>query len=428
MNTVLILTYYWPPAGGPGVQRVLKFAKYLPSFGWRPVILTVANGEYPAIDETLLNDIADQCAVYKTPSLEPFALYRSFTGQKSGDKISTFVLTEDSQAGLTKRFASFIRGNIFIPDARIGWKPYAVQQGMRLMQNEDVNLIFSTAPPMSTHLIAKRLAKKSGLPWVADFRDPWTDVFYYHNLKRTRAAITLDKRLEKSVLSSANAVITVSPTIQKLFETKAPNNYHVIPNGYDGDDFLHIEPAPDDNKIHIVHAGHLAVNQNPVGLWNALKQVLDTNITFEQKLQIDFYGSIHSDVHHSLQDAGLLPYSIFHNYIPHDKLVAVMKRAALLLFVIPDTSYAKGIPTSKLFDYMGAGRPILGIGPEDGDAAQFINQAQVGRVIDDSNQNELVHVLRSVTSDQFQIDNGNMSHFTRSELTKSLAHILNKAL
>lgn len=427
MKTVLILTYYWPPAGGPGVQRVLKFAKYLPFFGWRPVILTVANGEYPAMDDSLVKDTAEDLSVYKTASLEPFFLYRQFTGQKSDDKISTFVLTEDSQAGFKKRLASFVRGNIFIPDARIGWKPYAVKQGMRLIKNENIDLIFSTAPPMSTHLIAKTLAKKSGLPWVADFRDPWTDVFYYHNLKRTKAAVAVDKRLEKSVLSSANAVITVSSMMKELFQRKASNTYHVIPNGFDTDDFDTIAAAPDDGKIHIVHAGHLAVNQNPVGFWAALQKVLKINPQLQHTLQLDFYGSIHSKVHQSLIEFNLESITNFHCYVPHDQLVAVMKRAALLLFVIPNTSYAKGIPTSKLFDYMGAGRPILGIGPEDGDAADFMRMAQCGQVIDDSNAKTLETFLKQL-GQSITLENENTMQFTRRVLTHNLANILKNVL
>ncbi len=427
LKKVLFITYYWPPAGGPGVQRVLKFAKYLPQFGWSPIILTVANGEYPAVDETLFKDIADDLPVYKTASLEPFSLYRKFTGQKADDKISTFVLTEDSQAGFKKRLATFIRGNLFIPDARIGWKPYAVKQGRHIINNENIDLIFSSAPPMSTHLIAQKLAQQSGVPWVADFRDPWTDVFYYHNLKRTRAAVALDRHLEKSVLAAADAVVTVSPTIEKLFQAKAPNSYHIVPNGFDPDDFARIAPAPDDGKIHFVHAGHLAVNQNPHGLWTALARLLESTSPLRHKLQLDFYGSIHSEVHRALVDSGLDKISRFHTYIPHDELVAVLKRAALLLFVVPETSYAKGIPTSKLFDYMGAGRPILGIGPEDGDAAVVMQQAQCGRVLDDSNAPALDEFLAQLDQ-PISLENKNISQFSRRALTENLAEILYNTL
>jgi glycosyltransferase involved in cell wall biosynthesis len=423
MKSVLIITYYWPPAGGPGVQRALKFAKYLPTFGWRPIILTVENGEYPAVDETLIKDISAQLVVNKTPSLEPYALYRALTGKKSTDKITTFVLTEDSR-GLGKKLASFIRGNLFIPDARIGWKPFAVKEGQRLIKEEKIDLIFSTAPPMSAHLIARSLAKKSVLPWIADFRDPWTDVFYYHRLKRTRMALALDRKLEKSVLGSANAVITVSPTIAKLFAAKASNSYHVIPNGFDEDDFHDRAPLPDDGKFHIVHAGHLASNQNPIGLWRTLKKMIDERPAFERKLQLDFYGAIHEKVRHSLTEHGLEHYAAFFDYIPHDQLLAVMKRAALLFFVVPDTTYAKGILTSKLFDYMGVGRLILGIGPEDGDAAEIIRQTRIGRMINDADHEQMLSffiLLQEKGAESFQYPA--TMPFTREHLTKLLAEV-----
>ena len=419
MKTVLILTYYWPPAGGPGVQRVLKFAKYLPFFGWRPIVLTVKNGEYPALDETLLLDVPADLSVYKTASLEPFALYRKLTGKRSDDRIATFVLTEES-SNLGHRFATFVRGNLFIPDARIGWKPFAQKTANRLVREHDIDLIFSTAPPMSTHLIGKSVAKQTARPWVADFRDPWTDVFYYHSLKRGKLAVAFDKRLEVSVLKSANAVVTVSPTLAELFEAKASNHCHVIPNGYDEEDFRSIPPLPDDGKKHFVHAGHLAGNQNPTGLWTALQKLIQSP-TLVKPLQLDFYGSIHANVRQSLEDFGLLDHCAFHGYIPHDELVAVMKRAALLYFVVPETSYAKGIPTSKLFDYMGAGRPILGIGPEDGDAAEFLKESQAGRVL--NTPDEILNFLTTVLSDNSPYTSRQTDSFTRKHLTEKLANV-----
>lgn len=391
MKTVLVITYYWPPAGGPGVQRALKFCKYLPQYGWRPVVLTVADGEYPAIDESLICDVSPDWPVYKTASLEPFSLYRRFTGRRKEDKISTFVLTEDAQGSLMQRLAALVRGNLFIPDGRIGWRPFAVQKGLQIIRREKVDLIFSTAPPMTAHLIAKTAARRSGLPWVADFRDPWTDVFYYHNLKRTRPALLLDRRLERSVLRTADAVVTVSPTIKYLLQLKAENRYFVITNGYDEADFEGIEPLPDDGRLHMVHTGHLAVNQNPTALWQALQRLVQRSQF--RNVSIDFYGSIHQAVRNSLADSGLLPFCRFYDYRPHREIVAAMKRAALLFFIVPETSYAKGIPTSKLFDYMGAGRPILGIGPTDGDAAEILRQSGAGVMAEPSDEQQVLMSL-----------------------------------
>jgi glycosyltransferase involved in cell wall biosynthesis len=264
---------------------------------------------------------------------------------------------------------------------------------------------------------------------VADFRDPWTDVFYYVNLKRIRLAVAIDKFLEKSVLTTANAVVTVSPTIAKLLHRKAANNYSVIYNGYDKDDFDKIEPLPDDGKFHILHAGHLAVNQNPVGLWTALKMFTEQNKTFAEKLQLDFYGSIHSRVRQALSDAGLQPFTKFYTYVSHEELVAVIKRAELLFFVVPDCAYAAGILTSKLFDYMGAGRPILGIGPEDGDAAAILFQNHLGNMVNASDRHEILTFLKLLFERQAPPQQtAATTLFTRRELTRSLADLFNRLL
>ncbi|MDZ7315784.1 MAG: glycosyltransferase family 4 protein [candidate division KSB1 bacterium] len=415
---VLVISYYWPPAGGPGVQRVLKFCKYLPLCGWEPIVLTVADGEYPAVDESLLQDVPPGLRIIRTSSFEPYALYRRLTGKKPDEKIATFVLTEDTQGTLLQRLAAFIRGNIFIPDARIGWLPFAVKAGAQIIRAQGVDLLFSSGPPMTAHLIARVLSKQTGRPWVADFRDPWTDVFYYHTLHRTCAALQLDRRLERSVLSSASAVVTVSPTLKNLFQKKAENDYFVIPNGFDEEDFI---PAPRDVVRRFVHAGHLAVNQNPVALWRAFRRIIEES---REPTVVEFYGSVHSEVRRSLAEEGLLPHCRFHGYLPHRQAAAAMVSAALLFFVIPETSYAKGIPTSKLFDYLGAGRPILGIGPPDGDAAEYLRAAQAGIVLapDDPEMTEKIIDLLSRQPGE------NRFLFSRRRQTVELAKLFDQLL
>src|SRR5690606_13755203 len=201
LKKVLIITYYWPPAGGSGVQRVLKFAKYLPEFGWEPVILTVENGEYPALDSSFEDDIPKGMKVYKTKALEPFHVYKALTGQSRDSKIDTNILKSESE-NLREKISKWIRLNIFIPDARIGWMAYAVRQGMEIIENENISLIISTSPPQSLQLSAMRIARKSKKPWVADFRDPWTSIAYYQKSKRFALTKKLDHYLEKKVLQS----------------------------------------------------------------------------------------------------------------------------------------------------------------------------------------------------------------------------------
>ena len=227
LKKVLIITYYWPPAGGPGVQRVLKFAKYLPEFGWQPIILTVENGEYPAIDESLLKEIPQGIKVYKTKSFEPFTIYRKFFSDKKNQPIPVGILAQ-SGGSLKKRIANFIRLNFIIPDAKIGWKFSAVKEGQKIIDLEKPDLIFSSSPPPTTHLIAKTLAKRNKIKWIADLRDPWSKIHYYQN-NRLAIANKLDERIEHKTLSASNKVITVSENFAKLISVEK-NKIELIPN------------------------------------------------------------------------------------------------------------------------------------------------------------------------------------------------------
>ena len=231
MKKVLIITYYWPPSGGAGVQRALKFAKYLPEFGWEPVILTVENPDSPVDDTSLLNDIPKGTKVYKTKSLEPFELYKKFAGKKSDSKIPNDVLLNKKNLSLKVRLAQWIRLNLFIPDAKIGWKKYAVKKGLEIIKTENIDLIFTTSPPQTVALIGRKLSKLCGVKWIADFRDPWMEIVYYQNVNRTKLTKVVDSSLEKKVMNNADTIITISYDIADLIRGKAKDqNVVVIPN------------------------------------------------------------------------------------------------------------------------------------------------------------------------------------------------------
>jgi hypothetical protein len=379
MKKVLVITYYWPPSGGPGVQRILKFVQYLPQFGWQPVVLTVKQGEYPELDPGLQAHVSADLEIHRTRTAEPYAFYRIFVTGGKFEKIPTFVLTEQNDRNILKRAAAKIRGNLFVPDAKIGWIPFAVRKAMDIISKDGIDLIFSTSPPQTVNLIAAKVSHKSGLRWVADMRDPWTDIFYYHQLKRYRWARKLDQHLEKSSLSAAGSIITVSSHLKEVLENKNPVNVEVIPNGFDEADFSDTVPEP-SHKFCILHTGHLAGNQNPEVLWKVLSSLCSSNEQFRNFLQLEFYGSIHSRINASLVEFNLQEYIRFNPYVSHDRIVEVMRGASLLYFVIPECSYSRGILTSKLFDYIGARRPVLGIGPPDGDAAAILNEVGSGSV------------------------------------------------
>jgi glycosyltransferase involved in cell wall biosynthesis len=220
MRKVLIITYYWPPAGGPGVQRVLKFAKYLPEFGWEPLILTVAHGDYPAVDESLCSEIPDGLPVYKTRTLEPFGTYRKVTGTNSDQEIPTYILNADNSDDWRRKLGKWVRANLFIPDARLGWIPFARRAGRKIIDAEDVRIIFTSSPPHSLQFIGRNLAKLTGRKWIVDLRDPWTEAFWQREMSMTLPARYLNTQMEKAILKSADDLITVSPSIAELIQKK----------------------------------------------------------------------------------------------------------------------------------------------------------------------------------------------------------------
>ena len=332
MKNVLIITYYWPPAGGPGVQRVLKFAKLLPKFGWRPFILTVEDGDYPARDESLIAKIPDNCPVYSSSILEPYSLYRRLTGKKKDEKLPTFVLNENRSAGFKNKLATWVRANVFIPDARVGWIPSGVKAGKRAIAKEKIDLIFASSPPHTVQLIAKRLARKTGIPWVADFRDPWTEAFWSANLKKNPLSDKLDKRLERGVLSAADAVITVSDGVKEMLAGKAENLYKVIQNGFEP-----IELSKDKLKdFRILFIGSLSNYQNPESLFKAV-ETLPENI--QKKIAIQFVGRVFSGIDPLFEQYNHLNIERL-PYMPHRELMQFAQQAALLFRPVAQSSYA----------------------------------------------------------------------------------------
>ncbi len=368
------MTYYWPPSGGPGVQRVLKFVKYLPEFGWEPHILTVENGEYPAIDETLIKDIHPRAKVHKVTTVEFFDLFRKIRGKKQGDAIETYELVKErKELSLFERLAQFIRLNILIPDARVGWYLFAKRKSLQIAREVDPDIIFSSSPPHSLQLVASAIAQKLKCKWIADFRDPWTKSFYDKGMKRWLISENTNFRLEQRIINKADKVTSVSPGVIELLQ--AEEKGHIIPNGYDEDDFD--KDISKSDKFKIVYTGHIASLQNPQRFFEAL-----ANLPPEQKaiIDVDFYGSVDPSVYQTVSKYELEDIVHFHGYVDHDLATGYMMAADLLLLMIPRT-HAKGILTGKLFEYLATGNYILGIGDEAGDAASIIKKCNAGCMI-----------------------------------------------
>jgi len=421
MKKVLIITYYWPPAGGAGVQRALKFAKYLPEFGWEPVILTVENPDSPVDDTSLLNDIPKGTKVYKTKSLEPFELYKKFTGKKSDSKIPNDILLNKKNLSLKVRLAQWIRLNLFIPDAKIGWKKYAVKKGLEIIKTENIDLIFTTSPPQTVALIGKKLSKLSGVKWIADFRDPWMEIVYYQNVNRSKLTKAVDSSLEKNVMNDADTVITISHDMADFIKGKAKNqNVVVIPNGFDDTDFESIELTK-NIKFTISYTGSMSKDRVPYPFISALKRLIYSYGI--KNIQMKFAGRFCQEFYELIKKEKLSEYFIIQNFVPHKESTKILQSADALLLVIDNVPSNKGFLTGKLLEYMGCRIPIFAIGPTDGDANAIIKETDCGTMVNYNEDGEAYRSLKMMY-DNWENDRSNykfdVEKFSRRNLTKEL--------
>jgi glycosyltransferase involved in cell wall biosynthesis len=428
MKKVLIITYYWPPAGGPGVQRVLKFAKYLPQFGWQPIILTVKNGEYPAYDESLIHEIPEGCKVYKTSSIEPSSLYKKFTGMNSDDPIPVAALTEEKKSW-KKKLAHWIRLNLFIPDAKIGWIPFAVREGKKIIKQEKPDLIFSSSPPPTVHLIAKKLAKWSKLKWVADFRDPWTEISHLQNNNRSRLTEYIDSHFEKKVLDKCNKITIISHSLKIMISKKSDQGkVFVISNGFDSSDFEDIKVTPPD-KFTISYIGNLSEQRIPHNLFFALNKMKQQDPEFNYEFKV--VGNVCLEFVREIEKNDITASTTITKYKPHKEALKILLNSDILLLVINDIPNNLGFVTGKLFEYIACKKPIFAIGPVKGDAAKILRDTNSGVMVDYSDYNDAYRLLKNYYENykikviKFKFDS-NM--FSREKLTNQLGKLFNKIL
>ena len=374
MKRVLIITYYWPPNGGAGVYRWLKLSKLLPEHGWQPVIYTPENPEVVADDPGLLRDVHKDIEVIKRPITEPFNLYKRFTGRSTKEKVQVGFLNEKKQGGWKEDFALWVRSNFFIPDARVWWVSPSVKFLKRYLRENQVDAIITTGPPHSMHLIGLGLKRVLDVKWIADFRDPWTDIDFYAQLKLTRSADAKHKRLEGEVLREADKVLTVSwHWAEDLRKLGAPN-VEVVTNGYDPDD-LPSPPEPVDDDFSLVHIGSLSPTRNAPELWKSLKKICDEDPAFAAKFKLRFVGPVDHTIAESVAEAGLGAHLERTGRVTHEEAMRKMQHARVLLLLVNDTPNLMGILPGKLFEYVSTGRPVLGVGPTEGDVSRVLDSA-----------------------------------------------------
>jgi glycosyltransferase involved in cell wall biosynthesis len=432
MKRVLILTYYWPPSGGAGVQRWLKFVKYLREFDWEPIVYTAKNGEMPETDTSLEKDIPSGTEVIKTPIWEPYSAYKTLIGQKKDEKINAAFLNESKKKSLFSKLAVWIRGNLFIPDARKFWIRPSVNYLKKYLDQHPVDVIISSGPPHSMHLIALGLKRNfPQIKWVADFRDPWTNIDFYKDLMLSRWADKKHRLLEYQVLRESDAVISVGKTIsEELFELSGGNEkekFHTITNGFDVDDLLKPNNIQKDQKFSIAHIGTLVKTRNPEILWNALKELISEHQAFKNDFEIKLVGKVDITVMESLEKFKLKDYVRKINYLPHNEVIAEQQRSHVNLLLINNTPNAKGILTGKFFEYLSAGTPILAIGPVEGDAAHILNETKAGKIFDFTDKQGIKNALLNLYNHkQPQPEMSAIMAYSRKNLTGKLAYILNQ--
>ena len=376
---LLIISYYWPPTGGSGVQRWVKFSKYLPEHGWQPVIYTPENPERLAYDESLLADIPECAEVIRRRIVEPYGLYRKLFG-RSGGEVNPL---NSSGKSLKSKLSRVLRGNLFIPDPRVSWVRCSVRFLKKYLREHPVDAVVTTGPPQSMHLIGRGLKRSLGLPWIADFRDPWTRMFYYKHLCLSKFADRKHHRLEQGVLDEADLVLAVSPPVRDDFQAQTRTPVHLITNGYDEDDFPVREPGSrKDGKFRIVHTGLFAADGNPLKLWDALARRCREDEDFAQRLEIRLAGKTDAPVLEAIRERGLGAQLVDLGYLPHSRVVQEQQEADLLILPLRhEPEYAKVLP-GKIFEYIASGRPVLGIGQEDGAAAAILRDSGAGRMYD----------------------------------------------
>jgi glycosyltransferase involved in cell wall biosynthesis len=416
MKRVLIISYYWPPAGGAGVQRWVKHVKYLESFGWKPVIYTPQNPDLSITDWSLLPDLPKNLEVIQRSIWEPYDLYRKLLGKKPDEAVNHGLMNENRAPGILSKMGAWVRGNFFIPDARRFWIKPSIRFLKKYVKNNPVDAIISTGPPQSMHLIALGLKRAIGIPWVADFRDPWTNNDVYHRLPLTYIAENIHHRLERRVLIEANKVVTVSWQWAKEMQAISGREVEVITNGYDKADFPNVAiPMMDGFVLH--HVGSMYADRNPMTLWKVLGELCSQNSEFNAALQIRLTGKTDEAVIRSVADFGLQQHIQTFDYQPHDQVVKQMRASTVLLLLLNDAPDVLGRIPGKIFEYLAAERPVLGIGSAIGDSARILKDAGAGQVVDfddfDTTKEVIVQLFDSWRNGRLLVQNKGLETFSR---------------
>ncbi len=435
MKRVLIISYYWPPTGGSGVQRWVKFAKYLPSEGWQPVIYTPENPEQLAVDTSLEAEVPAEAEIIKTHIIEPYELYKKVLRKSGHSKEAVEVNPVNAQnKSLLQKAAMWVRGNLFRPDPRCLWIRPSVRFLKKYLEEHPVDLIVSTGPPQSMHMIGLKLARETGLPWIADFRDPWTKIFYFKHLAMTPATERWHKKMEKMVLDEASAVVAVSPLVQQEFQEMTGTPVELITNGFDECDFPTDECADayggSDKNFVITHTGLFAADGNPTVLWDVLSEKCKSDRRFAERLKIRLIGKTDDQILKALMDRDLGKMVENMGYQPHSVAVEQQRCASVLILPLRKEPEYRAVLPGKLFEYLASQRPVLGIGQPDGAMAMILKEAKTGTVIDWEDRKEIKQYIDQCWEKHLEghltTEGADLSRFTRRSTTRRMAELFTR--
>ena len=423
---ILIITYYWPPAGGPGVQRWLKFVKYLPDFGVQPIVYIPENPTYPIVDENLVQEVSDKAIILKHKIFEPYQLASFFSKNKTKKISSGIIPNKKKQSFLDKTFL-WIRGNLFIPDARVFWVKPSVEFLEKYILEHHIDTIVTSGPPHSLHLIGLELKEKMNVKWFADFRDPWTTIGYHKALRLSKYAANKHKALEHKVLNAADTIIVTSKTTKAEFQAITSKPIAVITNGYDTEE---VAKQTLDTKFSLAHIGSFLSERNPLILWESLVELLHEIPDFKAHLEIKLIGAVSQEVLETISQYGLNEYVNNLGYVSHTEAIAHQRNSQVLLLIEIDSQDTKSIIPGKLFEYMVSDRPIVAIGPKDSDFAEIITNTNTGVFFDYSKKMKLKSVVldfyNQFLEGKLQVNGIGLQHYSRKNLTKELAKLIQK--
>ncbi len=428
---VLIITYYWPPSGGSGVQRWLKFVKYLPSYQWEPHVFTPENPSFAITDPSLEKDVPGEAEVMRFPIWEPYDLFFRISGWFGPKKQPTpTALVPSKNRTVFQRISTWVRGNLFVPDPRVFWVKPSVKFLADYVADNGISVIITTGPPHSVHLIGLKLKKKiPQLRWLADFRDPWTEWGMWDSLNVSKAVRRIHKRMESNVLAAADEILTITPFYVRRFEKLAGRSVRLLTNGFDEDDFRHITYKRSEEFI-IRHVGLINERCDPRPFMRSLKSAMAEDPSFASRVRVEFIGEVHPDFKTFIAEEEIFrTITSFPGNIPHAELIPLYGSASLLLLILTGYKDAEGFLPGKLFEYLATGLPVLGVGPLEGDAADVLKASGAGVMVASQDASGIQKVLleffekwnrnESTSGDREKID-----RFSRRNITGQLAEIL----